>query len=508
MKIHIVLNYLIKYNYILYLIKFSTLVYIKMETFSPEDILVDNLSFKLNKGASYITDRRSVRFYPSGSNVYRPTSGNRVLKFSLNAEDNAWLDPQSVRVCFTVQNLDQDFGRKLRPLSPPYSFFRRMRIIAGNQVVEDFDNYNRVHHMFSKLMSQGARKDEANEGFGYRYDDEVKTLVNNVGTQLDYEVNANNCKGFKNQMTVCFKPLAGLFTSNFKYLPLKYMGNLTIELELVSNDLDCIINPDDYDETDTGIPELLRGRFTHDIALPAGNSTNTSKTFELNNAFVACDICTLDNSLNNEYVKHLLEGKGLPITYTTYITQSQSVEGKNDISVPVIRCVSKLVASFVTFYRTDDPSLGYEYANKRFCRFYHPHQAHDSVAEGIYDINKDLEFQIQLGSKLYPEYPCNSLTQCFYHLRKALNLPVFHQHSISIDFKQYRDRQFVFGFDFQKLQDSGWTGINTRAGQQMLIRIKPAGASIPVDEMPDELFVTLLSEQILEIRDLGLKVFD
>ena len=212
-----------------------------METFSPEDILVDNLSFKLNKGASYITDRRSVRFYPSGSNVYKPTSGNRVLKFSLNAEDNAWLDPQSVRVFFTVQYLDADLDRKLRPLSPPYSFFRRLRIIAGNQVVEDFDNYNRVHHMFSKLMSQGARKDEANEGFGYRYDDEVKTLVNNVGTQLDYEVNANNCKGFKNQMTVGFKPLAGLFTSNFKYLPLKYLGNLTIELELVSNDIDCVI---------------------------------------------------------------------------------------------------------------------------------------------------------------------------------------------------------------------------------------------------------------------------
>ena len=33
-----------------------------------------------------------------------------------------------------------------------------MRIIAGNQVVEDFDNYNRVHHMFSKMMSEGARK--------------------------------------------------------------------------------------------------------------------------------------------------------------------------------------------------------------------------------------------------------------------------------------------------------------------------------------------------------------
>ena len=479
-----------------------------METFSPEDILIDNLSFKIHKGASYITDRRSVRFYSQSTNVFQPTSGNRVMKFSLNGEDNTWLDPQSVRVCFTVQNKDQNLNRKLRPLAPPYSFFRRMRIIAGSQVLEDFDNYNRVHQMFSKMMSQGARKDEANEGFGYRYDDEIKTLKKQVGSEnLTYDVDAVAVPGFKNQMTVAFKPLAGIF-SQFKYLPLKYMGNLTIELELVSNDLDCIVNPDDYDEGDAGIAQLLREKFTRDVALPGGNATNTSKVFELNNAFVQCDVCTLDNNLNNEYVKHLLEGKGLPITYTTYITQSQSVENYDSISVPVIRSVSKLVASFITFYRTDQPSLGYEYANKRFCRFYHPHQSHDSSVEGIYDINKDLEFQIQLGSKLFPEYPCNSLSQCFYHLRKALNLPVFHQHSISIDFKQYRDRQFIFGFSFEKVPDSSYTGINTRAGQQMLIKIKPAGTAIPVADMPDEMFITLLSEQILEIKDLGLKVFD
>ena len=47
--------------------------------------------------------------------------------------------------------------------------------------------------MFSKLMSQRARRDEANEGFGYRYDDELLTLVNKGGTALTYEVNSANC---------------------------------------------------------------------------------------------------------------------------------------------------------------------------------------------------------------------------------------------------------------------------------------------------------------------------
>ena len=478
-----------------------------METFAPEDILIDNLSFKLNKGSSYVTDRRSVSFFPTTSNVYKPSSGARVIKFTLNGEDNSWLDPQSVRICFTLNNKDGTNFRKIRPLSSPYSFFRRMRIIAGSQVVEDFDSYNRVHHMFSKLMSQGARRDEANEGFGYRYDDELLTLVNKGGTALTYEVNSANCPGFYNEMTCCFKPLCGLF-SQFKYLPLKYMGNLTIELELVTNATDCIINPNDYDESDTGISADLRNRFTVVVAGDVGKATNTSIDWEISNPRVICDVCSLDNNLNNEYVKHLLEGKGLPITYTTYITQSQTVKGSTDFSVPVIRSVSKLVASFVTFYKAGDPSSGYEYADKEFCRFYHPHQAHNPLDEGIYDKDKDLEFQIQLGSKLYPEYPCNSITQCFYHLRKALNLPMFHQHSMNINFKQYRDRQFIFAFSFEKVPDSSYTGINTRAGQQMLLRVKPAGATIPATEMPDTLYITMLSEQILEIKDLGLKVFD
>ena len=42
----------------------------------------------------------------------------------------------------------------------------------------------------------------------------------------------------------------------------------------------------------------------------------------------------------------------------------------------------------------------------------------------------------------------------------------------------------------------------------MLLRVKPAGTAIPAEEMPDTMYITMLSEQILEIKDLGLKVYD
>ena len=51
-----------------------------METIanSSDDILIDNLSYKLGSSASYLTDRKSVTFFPSGSNIYKTTSGTTV----------------------------------------------------------------------------------------------------------------------------------------------------------------------------------------------------------------------------------------------------------------------------------------------------------------------------------------------------------------------------------------------------------------------------------------------
>ena len=168
-----------------------------METYSPEDIFIDNLSFKLNKGSSYITDRRAVSFWPQGSNIYKVDSGNRVIKITLAAEDGAWMDPQSVMFFFTVENGDKALNRKLRPISNPYSFFRRFRLLMGNTVIEDFDNLNRVSHMFSKLMNDGARDNEDAVGFGYRFDDyETKTQLDNLAVNGGVIANTENTVDF------------------------------------------------------------------------------------------------------------------------------------------------------------------------------------------------------------------------------------------------------------------------------------------------------------------------
>ena len=76
---------------------------------SIEDKLIDGLSFKHKPGASYITDRKSVTFHPSGSNFYS-TNGTKLIKIMLTGDN--WLDPSTLRIMFDVANMESTSGKK------------------------------------------------------------------------------------------------------------------------------------------------------------------------------------------------------------------------------------------------------------------------------------------------------------------------------------------------------------------------------------------------------------
>ena len=60
-----------------------------------DDVLSESLSFKLRPGASYVIDRKSRTFHPSGGNDYS-SYGIRLVKFHLTAE--GWCDPSTLKV--------------------------------------------------------------------------------------------------------------------------------------------------------------------------------------------------------------------------------------------------------------------------------------------------------------------------------------------------------------------------------------------------------------------------
>ena len=188
---------------------------------SVEDKLIDGLSFKMQPGASYVIDRKSVTYHPQGSNIYEPGAGTKLIRILLTGDN--WLDPSTLRVMFSVNNREAaGSNRALRVMSGPWSFFRRMRILVAGQLVEDIDQYNRIHEMMSFLVASESNMNDAAQAFGWTHDKHLP-------------VSTNTFQGIRagQSLQVLFKPLSGLLNQD-KMIPLRY-APVTIELELVDN---------------------------------------------------------------------------------------------------------------------------------------------------------------------------------------------------------------------------------------------------------------------------------
>jgi hypothetical protein len=98
---------------------------------------------------------------------------------------------------------------------------------------------------------------------------------------------------------------------------------------------------------------------------------------------------------------------------------------------------------------------------------------------GTYDYNKGLQWQLQIGSKMFPEYPCRSLAETFFFkLEKALAIHGSAYYSVAINPKQFRNDHFVIGIDMENILEVGFTGLNTRAGDLMVVRARGANANM------------------------------
>lgn len=505
-----------------------------------EDKLVDGLSFKLSPGASYVTNRRSVTFNPQGSNVYESGSGTRLIKIQLSGDE--WLDPSTFRVAFDIVNKEDSATsvKRLRVLGGPHGFFRRARLLAGGQVIEDIDNFNRVSQMLQLLKSKHSRQNEMSEGMGVEWSEHGFNRlslapdliaagivpVDITGTRsitIARDVRESTFKGIApgDSQRVLFKPMMGMFNQN-KFLPLRYMSGLTLELELISNPSDAVLFEHLYAATGDDAGNTAKTTFYK------SNSTNQ---WRIQNVEVKCDLITLDNALDNSYAEHLLSGKSLPINYNTFVSQMQTIVGQLKPNVNVTRALTRLKSVFVTLEK--DPVVGtgvlthesykatYAPGSLAWRRFWSPMSVDNQNYTGAPDGNDyvhnpygEFSFQIQIGSKLYPEYPIRSHSEAFYQLKKTLGVQTSDVHSFDINPRQYRDGRMILAIDTEKVLDAGWTGLNTRAGDLMSVKFEYNSArevqatATDVNRLADRMHIILHSDQIVEIRDGSVQVFD
>ena len=60
----------------------------------------------------------------------------------------------------------------------------------------------------------------------------------------------------------------------------------------------------------------------------------------------------------------------------------------------------------------------------------------------------------------------------------------------------------------EKMPEASWTGTSTKSGQILLIKRSAVNTASTPDDIASTMYITLMCENILEIRDVGCSVYE
>ena len=132
----------------------------------------------------------------------------------------------------------------------------------------------------------------------------------------------------------------------------------------------------------------------------------------------------------------------------------------------------------------------------------------------VYQANIEPEIQLQIGSKLFPEIPIRSSAEAYYQLRKALGcVHLATTKSTNISEREYRTTKFIVAFDIQKEQSGFASGMNTRTGDLITIKMqnfihKDNANNTWADSTPEFVHVTLAYSGMMNITDSGKQILN
>ena len=512
------------------------------------DEMINSLNFGLPATSQYITSRKFVIFFYQvvGSNVYNPNAGNKNIRFNISADDNNYIDLSSIRLFATLENTDLTRNHFLRPLGGLHAFMQRYRCTVGGQQVQDITEYNRHCELYDCFKPKDVRDmDDIESSANPRWDADYHDYANGLDVliqatttgatsgagvvtvktdgdhnewgRIDKRYTRHSLCGIpgaNGKARFSHKPCCGLLQSNY-YLPLRY-APLELEFTIVNDQNLPVTVPFG---TGTGTQTDKEGYY-----FTAGN---TSTSWELNNVIIRAEMITLDNTVNNNIVQHLLQGQSLKLIFPMYHTITQTFPtGTEEVNMNIVKSSSKLNGAFITLFRTprsgEDLSryLPDNYVYKRWNYFYNPMiygrindtgaaNTDDLYGRGFQDSTRNLSWQIQLSnSQKYPEFEAQSLSETFYYLRRAIYYLNPDQDSLSFSYRQYRENKFIIGMSFQKMDQVNFTGYNSKMSGITNFRIRGADKPLVAGEQIQEVFCHLISECVLEVRESGGVVYD
>jgi hypothetical protein len=123
------------------------------------------------------------------------------------------------------------------------------------------------------------------------------------------------------------------------------------------------------------------------------------------------DVLTLDTALQSSFVRLLAEGKSLTIPINCFHTQFQLIPAMSpNVSVAIVRSLTRLKGILATFGAGGTHPMYFPYPNGAFENGLANRAVTDSPFNAI----------VSVGSKRFPEKPCDSLSWFAENLKKTL----------------------------------------------------------------------------------------
>ena len=431
-----------------------------------DDSLVEQLSFKLPSTASYANERRLVSAYPSGASQFAP-DGVRVARFVITGEN--WLDPSTLRLGFRCKNTHAT--NTLQLASGAWCLFDQVRLLIGGVEVERIGGpyYGRQHELFRHLLMPNAWNIESTNEDGQEY---------NAGS---YPQVQPKVIGPGQYISLNLTPLLGLLNAQ-KYLPLRYMGGMQLEFTLAN-------------------------------ASEACHPSSASQSFQIERVEMRMSVVRLDSALENSFSQLMLQGRALQFAIKTLHLQQQALPAANtEVQVSLVRALSRLAGLFVSFVGPAtylDGSGATQNTNTLQTHLHKSFLNPTSTITGVPANAADealLSWQVQIGPKNYPEAsPSSNLAETFSLLRQAVGVYDESIRTTSIHEGGYRLNQFVIGVPMQIVVGQPFSSVNTRSGDLLTVKVNGLNGDT---RQAGRIFVHMVAETIVELRESGVQVLD
>ena len=425
-----------------------------------ESPLINSLDFTIPPASTAIVDRRQhKRAYPTSASTLGYTGG-AVRTVRLRLGGDAFIDPHSIRLMFTINETGGQANTALAPSCGPWGVWGQVYLRSSGCEVDNIAAYGRHHQQF--LWNQATQEQQFGEdgiaGLAGSWNNNGTPNIGLIPRGLSY--------------TVMHKLGLSLFSAG-KMLPVRY-APLELELSLVNVATDWLKTGNN------------------------GTGTTYSTAFTISNIQLLYDEVVPDESVADTFYRSLLASRVLTIPCLTAYMVSQALNpGQSIFSFSCVRAFSRLSHVYLTF---QDASGTAPKSSNFLCPTAITDNSgatpllSDAAATGA---SNSPTARLSIGSKYWPDpQPCQTIGEHFYMLQKSLpNIP-------NLTRDQYVQNAFTIAFDCRKVPEDPTSSVSTRSGDLLRVDLTNLTGTATV------VWMTIFAFSVVSVREQGITLLN